>query len=157
MGLFCSLPDSSCKLDLGFVVDTTKSIKEVNIPKLKKALTDLVQQFTVSESETHVSLETFAKESVIHNHFNDPDYHSEGAVLDLIDKKINTLTKPTRLDLALQKAHEEMFTDESGDRPGVRSVMVLFTDGRSHPRQTDVDKYDTATFNLKVLEPFAFL
>ena len=135
------LPDSSCTLDLGLVVDTTRSIKETNIPLLKKGLVDLVKQFTVAEDETHVSLETFDDESVIHNFFKDSDYYSEEAALALIDNSIDELSKPTRLDLALEKANEEMFTEESGDRPGVRSVMVLFTDGRSHPRLTDVEKY----------------
>ena len=71
-------------------------------------------------------------------------------MLDLIDNSITKLTKPTRLDLALQQADEEMFTDENGDRPGVRSVMMLFTDGRSHPKKTAVEKYISTTFNLKV-------
>ncbi len=150
MRILCFLSDSSCKLDLGLVVDTTKSIKAANVPKLKKALTDLVKQFAVAEDGTHVSFQTFAKESVIHNYFNDANYYSEEAVLALIDNGISKLTKPTRLDKALQMADEEMFTEESGDRPGVRSVMVLFTDGRSHPRQTDVEKYRTDVQDMKV-------
>ncbi|KAL9968594.1 hypothetical protein ACROYT_G020703 [Oculina patagonica] len=149
MRILCFLSDSSCKLDLGLVVDTTKSIKAANVPKLKKALTDLVKQFAVAEDGTHVSFQTFAKESVIHNYFNDANYYSEEAVLALIDNGISKLTKPTRLDKALQMADEEMFTEESGDRPGVRSVMVLFTDGRSHPRQTDVEKYRTDVQDMK--------
>ena len=47
---------------------------------------------------------------------------------------------PTRLDLALKTAKEQMF---AGSRPGVRKVMVLYTDGRSHP--------DTEDFYMDVL------
>ncbi|KAL9968592.1 hypothetical protein ACROYT_G020701 [Oculina patagonica] len=142
--------DNKCKLDLGLVVDTTRSIKKENIAYLKEALKNLVREFDVSEGETRVSLETFAKESIIHNYFKDTDYFSEDTVLALIDNALNRkLTQPTRLDKALQMADEEMFAHENGDRPGVRSVIVLFTDGRSHPRQTDVQKYITTTFNMK--------
>ena len=50
---------------------------------------------------------------------------------------------PTRLDLALKTAKEQMFADENGLRLGVRKVMVLYTDGRSHP--------DTEDFYMDVL------
>ena len=131
------------------MVDTTKSIKEENIPKLKQALELLVQQFDVSEDGTHVSLETFAKDSTLHNKFSDSNYHSEEAVLKLINDGISKLTKPTRLDKAIQMADEEMFTKESGDRPGVLSVMVLLTDGKSHPN-TDVARYLEDIKDIKV-------
>jgi len=125
------------------VVDTTKSIKEENIPKLKAALQHLVQRFVISEDGTHISYETFDKESTLHNTFNDSAYHSKQNILDLIFNSINELGMPTRLDLALKTAKEQMFADESGSRPGVRKVMVLYTDGRSHP--------DTEDFYMDVL------
>ena len=150
------LPDSSCKLDLGLVVDTTRSIEKENIPKLKTALKLIVQQFDISKDGTHVSFETFAKESTIHSKFKDAEYYNKEAVMDLIDNKIDRLTKPTRLDLALRKAEEEMFTEQSGDRPGVRSVMLLFTDGKSHP-DTDVKKNTNDINDMKVRELVAFL
>ena len=146
--LVCLL-DAGCKLDLGFVVDTTKSIKKVNIPKLKRTLKLLVQQFDVSEDGTHVSLGTFAKESTLHNKFSDSKYHSKEAFSTLIEESINKLRMPTRLDKAIQMANDEMFTKESGDRPGVLSVMVLLTDGKSHP-DTDVAQYMEDVKDIKV-------
>ena len=93
----------------------------------------LVNQFNVSTSGTHVSFETFEKESTLHNKFNDELYHSNKAIGDLITNNITKLDQPTRLDKALKMARELMFRDESGQRAGVRSAMVLYTDGRSHP------------------------
>jgi len=127
---------SRCRLDLGLVVDTTKSIKEENVPKLKKALQHLIQQFDISEDGTHISFLTFAKKSILHNKFNDREYYSEQAILNLTSNCIE-LSKPTRLDLALSKANDEMFIDESGQRAGVEKVMVLYADGRSHPNTKD--------------------
>ena len=119
------------------LVDTTKSITYENVPKLKAALRHLVNQFDVSPSVTHASLLTFDKESTLHNKFNDDLYHSNKAIDDLINNSINDLNKPTRLDIALRTARDSMFTDKSGQRPGIRSAMVLYTDGRSHPNTED--------------------
>ena len=124
-------PDSICKPDLGLVVDTTKSLKNENVPVLKEALTDLVQKFDISEDKTHVSLETFHKKATVHNRFNDPTYWSVNAVIDLINDNINNLRSPTRLDRALQAADNKMYTSAYGDRSGEVNVLVVFTDGRT--------------------------
>ena len=119
------------------LVDTTKSIQEVNIPKLVAALKNLVQKFDITGDGTHVSLETFSKQATLHNKFNDEQYHGEDAILELISNSVNNLAQPTRLDKALRLAKDEMFKEASGQRPGVRSAMVLYTDGRSHPDTED--------------------
>jgi len=136
--------------DLGLVVDTTKSLKESNIPVLKEILSLLVKEFDISENKTHVSLETFNKEAQVHNMFNDPNYWSVDAVLDLINTSIDKLKQPTRLDYALEKANGTMFTEANGDRPGDRNVMVMFTDGRTH-ENTDLVKYEAYLKALKVI------
>ncbi len=123
---------SKCKLDLGLLVDTTKSIKEENIPKVKEALRKLVNKFSISTNGTHVSLLTFHKKSKIHNKFNDDRFHNNKAMEGLINSSFVTLLQPTRLDIALKTANS-MLDDKSGKRSSTRCVMVLFTDGRSHP------------------------
>ena len=128
---------SKCKLDLGLLVDTTRSIKYENLPKLKEALASLVNQFDVSPDGTHVSLATFDRKSTLHNTFNDNIYHSNKAIDDLITNSFTTLRQPTRLDIAIGTARNLMFTEGSGQRAGVRSAMVLFTDGKSHPDTED--------------------
>ena len=128
---------SKCKLDLGLLVDTTKSIKYENLPMLKEALVTLVNQFDISPDGTHVSLETFDRESTLHNTFKDDRYHSNKAIDDLITNGFKKLRQPTRLDIALGTAKNRMFTEGSGQRAGVRSAMVLFTDGKSHPNTED--------------------
>ena len=107
------------------------------VPKLKEALQNLVNQFDVSPSGTHVSFETFHYRSTLHNKFNDDNYHSNKAIDDLITRSLNKLRQPTRLDIALKTGNEAMFTMQSGQRPGVQSAMILYTDGRSHPRTED--------------------
>ena len=131
------------------MVDTTKSLHQRNVPILKEALVLLVQEFDISEDKTHVSLETFNKRATVHNKFNDPDYWSLNAVIDLINTSIDDLKSPTRLDYALQRANDTMYTEANGDRPGQRNVLVLFTDGRTHEK-TDLVRYSAYIKALKV-------
>ena len=146
-----------CKLDLGLLVDTTKSIKYENLPILKEALRNLVNQFDVSPSGTHVSLETFHKRSTLHNTFNNNIYHSNKAIDDLITNRLNKLNQPTRLDIAIKTAKEQMFTVQGGQRPGVRSAMVLYTDGRSHPATKDFFLEIVALKVSSLLSDFQYL
>ena len=118
-------------------MDTTKSVRAHNVPTLKASIKDLLGNLTISASETHVSLETFSFEGTLHNQFKDEAFQSQEAMFDLIDSSIDKLRSPTRLDLAIKLANESMFTEESGDRLGVRSVMVIYTDGRSKPNKTE--------------------
>ena len=132
------------------MVDTTRSLHDENVPILREALADLVQKFDISEDKTHVSLETFHRSVTVHNRFNDPDFWSVNAVIDLINTAIDRLRSPTFLDRALQEANEIMFTEASGDRSGEVNVLVVFTDGRTNDR-TDFDALGRSVEGLQVL------
>ena len=119
------------------MVDMTKSIKARNVPKLIASIEDLLNQFTISASETHVSLETFASDSKLHNTFKDEAFYSQAAMLGLLKNSTKKLRNPTRLDKAIKMANELMFTEQNGDRPGVPSVVVIYSDGRSKPEKTE--------------------
>lgn len=140
---------SKCILDLGLVVDRTKSIKTENIPKVKAALEHLVQKFDVSTGGTHISFETFAKKAKLHNKFKDEAYHNQTAVLNLIEGSFTTLRQPTRLDKAIKLAKAQMFTEQRGLRQGVGKVLVLYTDGRSHPSNTESFYLDVAQLKVR--------
>ena len=66
-----------------------------------------------------------------------------------IEKSIDKLKSPTRLDFALKEANGTMFTEENGDRPGVPNVLVVSTDGRTHD-STDFGKFTAYIQDLKV-------
>ena len=132
------------------MVDTTRSLRERNVPVLREALANLVQKFDISEDKTHVSLETFHRSATVHNRFNDPAFWSVNAVIDLINTVINNLRSPTFLDRALQAANDIMFTEASGDRSGEVNVLVVFTDGRTNDN-TDDDAFASAIEGLRVI------
>ena len=116
-----------------------------------------MNQFDVSPNGTHISLETFHRKSTLHNKLNDNRYHSNKAIDDLITNSFNVLNQPTRLDIALKTAKELMFTAQSGQRPGVRSAMVLYTDGRSHPSTEDFFLEIVALKVTSLLSGFQYL
>jgi len=144
------VPDrAKCKLDLGLVVDRTRSIKYKNIPKLKLALSHLVHRFDISEDETHVSFATFAGRAKLHNKFKDTAYRNANAVIHLINSTIMKLGRPTRLDRALKLAKHRMFTQGNGLRNG-NKTMVLYTDGKSHPKTLNYTQDVEGLKNLNV-------
>lgn len=138
------------------MVDISRSIRKRNVRDVALFLQKLVDKFHFSENGTHASLETFSFISTLHNKFSDTYYHSKSNFQQLIDRtiyRLRRLSLPTRLDLALKKADEEMFTFENGNRPGVQSVLVIFTDGRTFRRYRKPHNYMPAVRDLKVRQP----
>ena len=131
------------------MVDTTRSLRDRNLPVLREALACLVKQFDISENKTHVSLETFHRSATVHNTFNDPTFWSVDAVINLINDTVTTLRSPTFLDRALQAANGIMYTEENGDRPGEKNILVVFTDGRTNDN-TDFAILESAIVGLQV-------
>ena len=131
------------------MVDQTGSLQDENLPIIRESLKRFIQKFTIGPDDTHASLESFGEFSTVHNTFNDPDYHSEQAMLDLIDAQLTEFDHITRLDRALSTADENMFISDSGERPGVPSIMVLMTDGKTNPASED---FSLTVDSLKVAE-----
>ena len=129
------------------MVDLTGSLQEENLPIIRESLKRFTQKFTIGPDDTRVSLETFGEHSTLLNKFSDPVHQSKQALSDLIDAKMTKFDNITRLDRALIKADEEMFIPESGERPGVPSVMVLMTDGKTNKASDD---FSSTVASLKV-------
>ena len=131
------------------MVDTTNSLgKEKDVlPVLRKALAHLVQKFDISRDKTHVSLETFHEKATVHNIFSNSNFWSVNAVIDLINNSVTDLKSPTDLDCALETANRRMFAN--GYRPGVKNILVVFTDGRKRP-SSKCDSLKSSIEDLKV-------
>ena len=96
-------------------------MRDENLPVIREAVKHFVTNFIIG-TRVHVSLASFANVITLYNKFSDQSYHSEKALLDLIDRSLTNTSRPTRLDRALIAANEEMFTPENGDRAGEASV-----------------------------------
>ena len=124
-----------CKtaFDLGVIVDISKSVKEANLPKLRAAVSKVVDEFDISTDGTHMGLITFAEKATLLFDFADPKYHNAKTAKDRISQ-INKLYFQTRTDKALILADSDLFTAAGGDRPDKPNLLLVFTDGKPTPK-----------------------
>ena len=111
-------------------MDRSKSVKPHNFITLKITLQRFLHNFDISENGTHISLIFFADKASLLFNLSDARYFSFEAVKQRIDRLKDKLYSGTRTDLALMKAHDEMF-----QRIHVRrkrsQVLMIFTDGNT--------------------------
>ena len=119
-------------IDLGIIVDRSKSVRKDNFITVKEALKSFMGNFNIDPDRTHVSPIFFAGTPYHMFNLSDPQYHSNQAVINSIDNLSDKLFSGTRTDLALMKAHDELFT-YGQDRPRRPNVLVVFTDGSTAP------------------------
>lgn len=117
-------------VDLGIIVDRSRSVKKQNFITVKNDLKTFLDNFNISENGTHVSLIFFANTASLLFNLSDARYFSNQAVKDRIDNVKDKLYAGTRTDLALMKAHDEMFQREHVRRKHSQ-VLLIFTDGNT--------------------------
>ena len=140
-------------LDISIVIDRTKSVGGKNYDSMLESVKKLISQYDVGEDKTHFSIVTYAGDAEVRVSLDDPKYHSEEALHQLLDEMIDKdkLGSPTRTDLALKKVGEEVFVEKKGDRPKSPNIMIIFTDGGTHKSS---EPYDTVLPTLEVSSLF---
>lgn len=145
------MPPCSAGLDVGIVLDKSKSVKINNLRTVIKFLGKLVEQFNTGPDGDHFGFITFNKEANVVFSFADSQFHDKDELLNKIAKEPIKLDKETRTDLALTVANEELFSTAGGDRPDKPSVMMFFTDGRpTHPSKA----FDFKAFAEEIAQDF---
>lgn len=114
-----------------------------------ESIKTLISGFDVGKDQTHFSIVTFGREAKVRVRLNDPKYHSQQALKDVIEEmeERDHLESQTRIDKALKITGEEVFANKSGDRPSSPNVMILFTDGRTNMNS---EPYESVLPPLKV-------
>ena len=131
---FLAGPPCTAGLDIGIVIDKSKSIKIPNLEKVITFLGDLVKKFNPAPKADHFGLITFNEQAELAFSFADSKYHNKKDLLRRIANEPLKLNLQTRTDLALKLAKDKLFTKAGGDRPDKPNVMIVLTDGRpTHP------------------------
>ena len=117
-------------VDLGIIVDRSKSVRKHNFITVKNDVKTFLDNFNISENGTHLSMIFYANTASLLFNLNDASYFSNQAVKDRIDNVKDKLYSGTRTDLALMKAHDEMFKREYVRRKR-NQVLMIFTDGNT--------------------------
>ena len=132
-----SVQTDPCKdgLDLGLLVDQSKSIRRKNLQALlNDFLPWFIELFDVSNRRTHVGVVRFSKTSHFEFNFADQRFHLARKVRYGLARIHAYTFRHTRIDRGLLSADQEMFTTRAGDRSSKQNVLAVFTDGRPFPR-----------------------
>ncbi|KAJ7363520.1 von Willebrand factor type A domain [Desmophyllum pertusum] len=108
--------ENSAGLDVAFLLDRTRSLGSLkNYRLLKGFLLEIVDALKVGANATRIGIVSFARTANVLNKFDDSNYHSNEALLHHLIKNIpNKLGNRTFIDLALEAANEQLFTEEGG-------------------------------------------
>ena len=152
--IFFSAPPCSAGLDIGIILDKSKSLKIPNLKKVITFLENLIKQFNPAPDADHFGFITFNKKANLVFKFADSQYYNKHALLKKIGNEPITLQLQTRTDLAFTMARDELFTKAGGDRPDKPNVMIVLTDGKpTHPNK----EFDFAAFADETSKDFKVL
>lgn len=110
-------------MDIGFVVDTSAG---VNWPRVSQFAKAMLRQFHISSDGDHVGFITYSLTPALGFRFNalSGSGYTINGVEGLIDKLVNLRGSGRRLDLALDMANQQLFSQAGGARPSARQVSL---------------------------------
>lgn len=119
-------------LDIGVIIDSSDSITLDDYNLCLEFVADLVKRFKVSEQGTHFGAIVFSSTPELQFSFADKQFYKTRRLRKKI-KSFPYLAEGTRTDLALMLANMELFSEQGGDRVDKPNVLIVITDGRTHP------------------------
>ena len=125
-------------MDLAILADKSQSLRTEDLHRLRDAIHDVVEKVGVSERRTRVAVVTFGGNTSVVNNFANSTYYNATYLKTRVTEALrsNSRREGTRTDLAQRQAATKLFTTEGGDRPDVRNVMLIFTDGKFYIKKT---------------------
>ncbi|XP_058235652.1 matrilin-3a [Hemibagrus wyckioides] len=133
--------DSHCRsrpLDLVFIIDSSRSVRPGEFEKVKVFLSDMVDTLDIGTDATRVAVVNYAStvkiEFLLKNHLKKESMKQAISIIE-------PLAAGTMTGLAIKKAMEEAFTEQSGARPKsqkIAKVAIIVTDGRPQDQVEEV-------------------
>ncbi|KAJ7383096.1 hypothetical protein OS493_030626 [Desmophyllum pertusum] len=138
-------PKCNQALDIAVVIDGSESVKEPNFKVCLQFVANLTNRFNVSEQGTHFGGLVYSTNVYPQFTFKDFQYYN---AKNLTEKFLSFpyVREGTRTDKALIAANMDLFSEKGGDRADKPDVLIVITDGLTHP--TESTPYPT------VLKPF---
>ena len=134
-----SAPPCTAGLDIGIVLDKSRSVKKRNLIIIIKFLGNLIKEFHPAPDADHFGFITFHNKATLEFDFANSKYHKKKALLSRIANEPVKLELETRTDLALKMARDKLFNTSRGDRSDKPNVMIVLTDGR--PTKLSKDEF----------------
>lgn len=100
--------------DIGFVMDSSKSVNEADFNRQREFIKRIVEQFQVSKDETQAGVIKYGESAGIEINFG--KFNTPRDLTTAVDNIKHDLAKESRLDLALKVARDQLFTRQAGAR-----------------------------------------
>ena len=113
-------------VDLAFIIDASGSIGAVNFQKILEFVAKIVDAFEIKENGTHVGVIHYSDDAFLDfdfKKFQGAELTRENVVKEI--NKISVTEGQTRIDLALIKAKDELFSLKGGMRPDKPKVTSM--------------------------------
>lgn len=130
---FILIPENACsnkRLDLVFIIDSSRSVRPYDFEKVKEFILTILQFLDISPDNTRVGLIQYA--STVKNEFSLKTFKKKQDVERAV-KRMMYLATGTMTGLAIQYAMNIAFSESEGARPlreNVPRVIMIVTDGR---------------------------
>lgn len=125
--IFSQPTDLTAPADIGILIASSPQTTPTKWSSILDDVNSMVDSFTVSPRGTHLSVATVGEVTKVALKFNTlkgSDYN-----LNEVKRRISQIpyeeVDTTRLDLGLQKAADEMFTEQSGMRNEASKVTTI--------------------------------
>ena len=116
-----------------FALDGSESLAEKGFDKVKDLVNAMVENYTISETDTHVGIIEFSDKADVILPLN--ELFESNLIKDKLQRIVPSGGKGTVTDEALRKSADEVFDVKSGGRPGASKVLIIVTDGTSSGKE----------------------
>lgn len=132
-------------VDIAFAIDASGSVGSWGYLKEKNFVREVVHQFGISRSGTHVAVIVYSTKARVEIPL--PRYYNFGAFAWAV-RNLPYRRGVTRIDLALKTAANEVFVADGGSRSNVPKILIVMTDG-FQTRTSDSISLDKAVLPLR--------
>ena len=129
------------RADILIILDASGSIQHsgrTNWPNMLNFTNGIIENFPVSQENVRISLIRFSTSVRIELYLN--NNYTRGGLIDFVNN-LELIGSRTSIADAFSRAYDEVFVEANGDRPEVRNMLFLLTDGketeRSHEEVVD--------------------
>ncbi|XP_072102710.1 LOW QUALITY PROTEIN: cartilage matrix protein [Mobula birostris] len=119
---------SSGAVDLGFVIDGSKSVRPENFELVKKFINQIIDSLDIGDRQARVALVQYS--SSVRTEFPLNKFKTKQSIKSAV-KNMEYMERGTMTGLALQHLSEKIFVPSQGARESIPKVGIVFTDGRS--------------------------
>ena len=123
-------------VDIMFLVDSSASVGDPNFEKMKQFVALYAEYLDIGENTVHMGLVTWSTD--VHVQFEMNKFHDSHSMIQAILHVLYT-SGGTYTDKALNHIAFSSFTRQNGDRPNVKNVLVILTDGLSYDAQATLE------------------